>query len=146
MPGFKSAPSFSDLKKDKKGNKDRAQKKGGWFPDELSPADRKLYDAHTKKYGKATNTWADGSPRNPMPEIREQSKHDNSKRPRVSWDDKRPRVSRDDKRPRVSQAQLNRIFAAGRAAGKVEAAKRTPAQKAAVKKHNFWAPPEAAIK
>ncbi len=67
-------------KDNKKGNMDRAQKKGGWFPDKLSPADRKLYNDYTRKYGKASNIWADGSPRNPMPEIRDQHEYDNRKK------------------------------------------------------------------
>ena len=56
---------------------DRRQAPKGWFPTDLRPSDKKLYNAYIKKYGKASNTWADGSPRNPMPEIRLQSKEDN---------------------------------------------------------------------
>ena len=60
-------------KDNKKGNMNR------WTPDGLSASDKKMYDAYNKKYGKARDTWADGSPGNPMPEIREQYKYDNRK-------------------------------------------------------------------
>ena len=50
----------------------KAKSKGGWSPKGLSPAERKLYNKYNKEFGKASPTWADGSPRNPMPEIREQ--------------------------------------------------------------------------
>jgi hypothetical protein len=42
----------------------------------LSREDKKLYDEYIKMFGKGTNTWSDGSPRNPMPQIHGQYEED----------------------------------------------------------------------
>jgi hypothetical protein len=77
------APTRGKIKPDPEGKR---KAKGGWTPDNLTPPDRKLYNEYHKTYPKATGTWLDGSPRNPMPEIRNQLEYDgNSKR------DKKPR-------------------------------------------------------
>ena len=48
----------------------------GWFPTNLSRADKKEYVKYHKTHPKARNRWDDGSPRNPMPEIIMQNKYD----------------------------------------------------------------------
>jgi hypothetical protein len=52
----------------------------GWFPTSLSRADKREYVEYHKNHGKATNRWADGSPRNPMPEIRNQNEGDRERK------------------------------------------------------------------
>jgi hypothetical protein len=43
-----------------------------WSPDSLSPEDRELYDFYVDIRGdEPSPTWADGSPRNPMPDVRD---------------------------------------------------------------------------
>ena len=48
----------------------------GWFPTNLNREDKKLFVKHVDKYGLPRNRWVDGTPRNPMPEVIEQDKHD----------------------------------------------------------------------
>jgi len=53
----------------------------GWFPTSLTRAEKRAYvKYHKGKKWAATNRWADGSPRNPMPEIRMQLEHDAKKK------------------------------------------------------------------
>jgi len=46
----------------------------GFDPKTLSATDRALYNKYVKKYGKPSATWANGKPRNPMTEVRNQMK------------------------------------------------------------------------
>lgn len=46
----------------------------GFDPKTLSAKDRGLYNEYVKSYGKPSATWANGKPRNPMTEIRNQIK------------------------------------------------------------------------
>tara|TARA_R110002167_G_scaffold629_1_gene2754 strand:+ start:1652 stop:2239 length:588 start_codon:yes stop_codon:yes gene_type:complete len=50
----------------------------GWFPTSLSRKDKKLYVKYVNEYGQPGNRWVDGTPRNPMPEIREQDIFDST--------------------------------------------------------------------
>lgn len=45
---------------------------GGFSPSKLSASDRALYNKYVAKYGKPSTKWANGKPRNPMTEVRNQ--------------------------------------------------------------------------
>lgn len=47
-------------------------KSSGFSPSKLSASDQALYKKYVAEYGKPSTTWANGKPRNPMAEIRNQ--------------------------------------------------------------------------
>lgn len=63
----------------------------GWFPTNLTRAEKREYvEYHKNRDWAATNRWADGSPRNPMPEIRLQNKMD---KPGGNWRRKKKKTN-----------------------------------------------------
>lgn len=47
-------------------------KSSGFSPSKLSASDQALYKKYVAEYGKPSTTWANGKPRNPMTEVRNQ--------------------------------------------------------------------------
>ena len=61
----------------KKVNKKSSVKDRPWSPSSLGAEERELYDLFVERKNYVpSNTWADGSPRNPMPEVKDQLYHD----------------------------------------------------------------------